>query len=296
MFVKEFMKKASHLLPDSLYIKLRYFGAFYRFPNLKNPQTFNEKLQWIKLYDRKPEYTIMVDKYEVKKYVADLIGDEYIIPTFGVWKSFDDINFDELPDQFVLKCTHDSGGLVICRDKSTFNLNEARKKINNSLGTNYYFHSREWPYKDVEPRIIAEQYMEDAGTEELRDYKFFCFNGNARVMFVATQRQMEGCEVKFDFFDMEYNHLELKNGHPNAGVIPEKPHLFEKMKELACKLSQNIPHVRVDFYEVNGKIYFGEMTFFHFSGFVPFEPEKWDKTLGNWIILPKKNRGCGADE
>jgi len=275
-------------LPDKQYLKLRYYIDMGKKLNLKAPKTFNEKIQWLKLYDRKPVYTTMVDKYEVKKYVADRIGEAYIIPTLGVWNSFAEIDFDALPNQFVLKCTHDSGGLVICKDKNTFDEAAAKKKIEASLRTNFYLIGREWPYKDVKPRIIAEKYMEDCETRELRDYKFFCFNGEPKALFVATDRQTPGEEVKFDFFDMDYAHIDVRNGHQNARALPKKPQQFELMKELAAKLSKDIPHVRVDFYEVDGKVYFGEMTFFHFSGFVPFEPDEWDYTFGSWIALPSE--------
>lgn len=258
--------------------------------NLKAPKTFSEKLQWLKLYDRKAEYTTMVDKYAVKEYVSNIIGEEYVIPTLGVWDRFEDIDFDTLPDQFVLKTTHDSGGIVICKDKSNFDFDAAKKKIKKSLKRDYYFIHREWPYKNVPKRIIAEVYMEDRETEELRDYKFFCFDGEVKAMFVATDRQKKGEEVKFDFFDEYYNHLPIKQGHPNATVLPVKPQCFEEMKDLASKLSQGIPHLRVDFYEVNGKIYFGELTFFHFTGMVPFVPEEWDKIFGDWIDLPKSTK------
>ena len=256
--------------------------------NLENPTTYNEKLQWLKLYNRKPIYTTMVDKYEVKQYVADRIGEEYIIPTLGVWDSFDEIDFDSLPEQFVLKCTHDSGGLVICKDKSRLDIKAAKKKINKSLKKNYYWENREWPYKNVKPRIIAEQFVEDTKTQELRDYKFFCFDGEVKALFIATDRYAENEETKFDFFDAEYNHLPFCNGHPNANELPENPECFEQMKVLAAKLSADIPHLRVDFYEVDGKIYFGELTFFHWSGMVPFEPEEWDAIFGEWIKLPAK--------
>ncbi len=259
--------------------------------DLSTPKTFNEKLQWLKLYDRNPLYTTMVDKYAVKQYVAERIGDEYIIPTLGVWDSFDDIDFTKLPNQFVLKCTHDSGGLAICRDKKTFDKQKAKKKIERSLKKNYYWGGREWPYKDVKPRIIAEQYMEDTKTEELRDYKFFCFDGVAKALFIATDRQKEGEEVKFDFYDMEFKHLDFKQGHPNATVSPAKPETFDEMRQLAEKLSKRIPHLRVDFYEVNGKAYFGELTFSHFSGMVPFTPEEWKETFGSWIKLPENSGG-----
>ena len=274
-------------LPDKPYLKLRYRATFNKKLNLKNPQTFSEKLQWLKLYNRKPEYTQMVDKYEVKKYVSQIIGDEYIIPTLGVWDTFDEIDFDTLPEQFVLKCTHDSGGLVIGKDKSQLNFVEARKKIEKSLKHNYYKWGREWAYKNVRPRIIAEAYMEDNETNELRDYKFFSFNGVVKALFIASDRQVAGEETKFDFFDADFKHLNFTNGHPNADELPKCPETFEKMKKLAEQLSTGIPQVRVDFYEVNGKTYFGELTFAHWSGLKPFNPESWDRTFGEWIELPK---------
>lgn len=275
-------------LSDKAYIKLMFKVALGKKLNLKEPKTYSEKLQWLKLYDRRPEYSTYVDKYEVKNYVAEKIGKEYIIPTLGVWESFDEIDFGSLPEQFVLKCTHDSGGLVICKDKSKLDISKAKAKIEKSLKTNYYKLGREWPYKNVKPRIIAEQYMEDEKTKELRDYKFFAFDGDVRAVFIATERQIENEETKFDFFDAEFNHLPFTNGHPNAKVPPEKPINFEKMKELAAKLSKGIPQVRVDFYEVNGAVYFGELTFFHWGGMKPFDPEEWDYTFGSWIKLPNK--------
>ncbi len=275
-------------MPDEEYLKKKYKYSMGKELNLDNPQTFNEKLQWLKLYDRKPVYTTMVDKYEAKKYVADIIGEEYIIPTLGVWNHFDEIDFDKLPNQFVLKCTHDSGGLVICKDKAKLDKAAAKKKIEKSLKRDFYLNGREWPYKNVKPRIIAETYMEDEETKELRDYKFFCFNGKVKALFIASERQTKDEETKFDFFDADYNHLPFTNGHPNAEVLPKKPVMFEEMKVLAEKLSQGVPELRVDFYEVNGRIYFGELTFSHWSGMMPFDPEEWDKTFGDWIELPKK--------
>ena len=273
-------------MSDEAYIKLRYYAVFGRMPDLKNPKTFNEKLQWLKLHDRKPIYSTMVDKYEAKKYVASIIGDKYIIPTLGLWEKFDDIDFDSLPEQFVLKCTHDSGGLAICKDKSTFDRQKAKKKIEESLKQKFFYFGREWPYKDVKPRIIAEKYMEDKETGELSDYKFFTFDGEAKALFIATERQVVGEDVKFDFYDMDFKHLDFRQGHENAKIYPKKPKTFEAMKELAEKLSKGIPHVRVDFYEVNGETYFGELTFAHFSGFVPFNPSEWDTTFGEWLKIP----------
>lgn len=273
-------------MSDEDYIRRLYKFNMGKELNLDNPITYNEKLQWLKIHDRNPLYTTMVDKYEVKNYVGGIIGDEYIIPTIGVWDDFDDIDFDSLPNQFVLKCTHDSGGLVICQDKKRFDIRAARKKIKRCMKLNFYYTGREWPYKDVKPRIIAEKYMEDAETSELRDYKFFCFDGAVKAMFIASDRQNPNEETKFDFFDVDFNHLNFRNGHPNAKRLPDKPKNYEKMIRLAESLSVGIPHVRVDFYEVGEKVYFGEMTFSHWSGMKPFEPEVWDRIFGDWISLP----------
>ena len=280
-------------MDDAKYLKMIYRIKMKESLDLEHPQTYNQKLQWLKLYDRKPVYTQMVDKCEAKKYAASIIGQEHIIPTLGVWERFEDIDFDKLPNQFVLKCTHDSGGLVICKDKSKLNKEKARKLISSCLKHNYYWGLREWPYKNVKPRIIAEQYMEDE-SGELKDYKFFCFDGEAKAMFIATDRSNPKEETKFDFYDMDFNHLPFTNGHPNATKTIEKPRGFEEMKNLAAKLSKGIPHVRVDLYDINGHIYFGEMTFSHWSGLVPFVPAEWDTTFGSWIKLPKTKVG-GAD-
>lgn len=272
---------------EEKYIKIYFRLAMGKFPNLEHPQTFSEKLQWLKLYDRRPEYTMMVDKYAVKEYVSHVIGQEYVIPVLGVWNRPEDIDYDSLPNQFVLKCNHDSGGLVICKDKSKFDKEKAYKKIKKSFKRNLFFGTREWPYKNVKPLVFAEEYKEDK-YGELRDYKFFCFDGKVKAMFIATDRQKQGEDTKFDFFDENFNHLPFTNGHPNANPMPAKPSCFEKMKELAEKLSAGIPHVRVDFYEVDESVYFGELTFFHWGGIKPFEPEEWDYKFGSWIKLPNK--------
>ena len=273
-------------MDDEKYINKMYKAKFNKFPNLKEPKNYTEKLQWLKLYDHNPLYTSLVDKYEVKNYVKERIGEKYIIPTLGVWNKFEDIDFNILPNQFVLKTTHDSGGVVICQNKDTFDYMQAKNKIEKSLKNSFYSIYREWPYKDVQPRIIAEKYMKDGKTQELRDYKFFCFDGNVKALFIASDRQNINEETKFDFFDENFNHLPFVNGHPNADVTPEKPSRFDEMKEVAQKLSNGFCHVRVDLYEVDGSIYFGEMTFYHWSGFVPFIPSEWDEVFGNWLILP----------
>ena len=280
-------------MPDKPYLQIFYYAEFGKFIDFKNPKTFNEKLNWLKLYYRRPDFITLVDKYEVKKYIADKIGEQHVIPTLGVWDKFEDINFNELPKQFVLKCTHDSGGLVVCKDKSKLNLKEVKAKIEKSLTNNYYLWTREWPYKGVKPRIIAEKYMEDQETGELRDYKFFCFNGEPKLMFVASERGLKN--TKFDFYDMQFHHMNIVQHYPNSEYSIEKPEHFEKMVMLAEKLSAGFPHVRVDFYEANGQVYFGEMTFYHFGAIVPFETEEWDKKIGDWLVLPDKINECSGE-
>lgn len=268
---------------DRLYIQLDYFSGMKRFPNLKHPQTFNEKLQWLKLNDKHEEYTRFVDKYEVKNYVCQVLGEDFIIPTLGVWNNFDDIDFTMLPNQFVLKTTHDSGGIVVVKDKSKLDLKAAQKKLERSLKHNYFYEHREYPYKNVKPRIIAEKFMVDESGTELKDYKFFCFDGDVKFLYVATDRPSD---TRFDFFDADFKHMPFKQAHPWAKKEIKKPVGFEEMKRVASILSRNIPHVRVDLYNINGKIYFGEMTFFHMSANAPFEPAEWDKKIGSLLKLP----------
>lgn len=272
-------------MDDTTYLKKFYMRAFDKKLNLENPKTFNEIIQWMKINDHNPLYTTLVDKYSVKKYVADKIGEEYVIPTIGVWNHAKDINYNQLPDQFVLKCTHDSGGIIICKNKKNLDINKTNLKLEKHLKRDFYYYSREWPYKDVKRRIIAEPYLEDTLTGELRDYKFFCFNGDVKLLFVASGRQNKEIGTRFDFFDEKYNHLDLINGYPNADTIPDKPQSFDRMLEIARELSRGFKQVRIDLYEVDGKTYFGEFTFYHFSGLVPFKPEVWDKKMGSWINL-----------
>lgn len=283
------LKKIKYLMryiPDKTYLQIYYFLQFGKLCDFKNPTTFNEKLNWLKINNRDSLYTKLVDKYEVKEYVEKVIGGGYTIPTLGVWEHFDDINFDMLPDQFVLKCTHDSEGLVIVKDKSKMDKNAAREKIETALRHNFYYVGREWPYKNVHPRIIAEQYMEDHIDKELRDYKFYCFDGIPKIMYIASNRNSG--HVNFDFYDMEFNHLDITQKYPNASEPLRKPKHFKEMIGLAKKLSNGFPHVRVDFYEVDSKVYFGELTFFSMSGLTPFKPAKWDKIMGSWLTLPQK--------
>ena len=271
-------------LPDRLYLKWLYRLKTGCKLNLAPPKTFNEKLQWLKLYNRRSEYTTMVDKYAVKGYVEKIIGKDYIIPTLGVWDKPDEIDWNSLPNKFVLKTTHDSGGVVICKDINKFDKKVAIKKLKYALTHDNYSLTREWPYKNVPRRILAEEYME-GGDGQLKDYKFFCFDGIVKALFVATDRQNPNEEVKFDFFDADFNFLPVRQGHDHAKVLPQRPQCFEEMKRIAEQLSSGIPHVRVDLYDVNGKVFFGELTFFHFGGFMPFEPKEWDVEFGNYLNL-----------
>ncbi|SHM04533.1 TupA-like ATPgrasp [Xylanibacter ruminicola] len=276
-------------LPDEAFLKLRFRIRMGYSLNLSAPKSYSEKLQWLKLYDHKDLYTALVDKYEVKNYVEKIIGDKYLAKTIGVWDSPDDIDFTALPQRFVLKTTHGGGndGVFVIKDKNSIDEVDIKRRLFKALKQDLYKHSREWPYKNVRRRIIAEEFLEDTKTGELRDYKFFCFDGVVKALFVATDRQKRE-EPYFNFFDADYNELDLKQGHPKNPVPPEKPLCFEEMKEMAAKLSKGMPHVRVDLYEANGKVYFGELTFYHFGGMVLFEPNSWDNTFGNWLKLPNK--------
>lgn len=272
-------------LPDESYLKLKYWACIGKKLNLKNPQTFNEKLQWLKLNDRQREYTMMVDKYEAKKYVSDIIGEEYIIPTLGVWDRFEDIDFSTLPDQFVLKTTHDSGGVVICRDKNSFDTENARKIINKSMGRNYFYSGREWPYKNVVPRIIGEKYLCKLGESGIVDYKIMCFGGKAKCIFACTGRYTPS-GLKITVFDTDWNRIPFeRDHHPSEKNTVSPPESLKRMIEISERISKDIPFVRIDFYEIDGSPYFGEITFFPASGFGSFSPEEWDKTLGDWINL-----------
>lgn len=291
---RRFWKKISKIklfeyVPDKIAVSIKYRNHFLKKLDLKNPVTFNEKLQWLKLYDRRPEYTIMVDKYRAKAHIASVIGQEYIIPTLGAWKTFDEIDFDALPNQFVLKCNHGSGDVVICRDKATFDMESARQKLTKALNSDYYLMSREWPYKNVDRLILAEQYLEDAETGDARDYKFFGFGGEVKCF-----------KVDFDRFSEHHANWYDRNGCllPYGEVIcppcPDKqldfPEKLSKMIDLAERLTCEIPFLRVDFYYVNRKIYVGELTFYPASGLLPFTDMEWDRIMGSWLKLPDSKR------
>lgn len=274
-------------IPNALYLRCKYFFSMGKRLHLKHPKTYNEKIQWLKLYGRDSKTAELCDKYAVKEYVSNLIGKQYVIPLLGVWNDPNDIDFDALPNQFVLKCTQNSGlGMYVCKDKSKMDKNLVIEGLKRGIKEDYFLPSRDYCYKGIPHRIIAEEYREDDETGELRDYKFFCFDGVPKIFFIAAGRSKGEHEVTFDFYDMDFNHLPFTNGHPNSIEPIEKPHCFEEMKQLAATLSAGLPHVRIDFYEANGQIYFGEFTFSHWGGFMPFEPEEWDNKLGEWIKLP----------
>lgn len=274
----------AYLLPDKLYLRWYFRLRVGHKLNLKNPRTYNEKLQWLKINDRQSKYSRMVDKYEVKQFVASIIGDKYVIPTLGIWNSVREIDFNKLPNQFVIKCTHDSGGVIVCKDKSNFDIKRAKRNLSKWLNKNYYYRNREWPYRNVNPRIIAEKYMVDESGIELKDYKIFCFDGVPRMIEVDFDRFTEH---KRNIYDTNWNLQKFSIQYPNDKTrIIERPKELEKMIELASILSANIPHVRVDLYNVSGEIYFGELTFYHGSGCENFIPEYWNKIFGEWVELP----------
>lgn len=290
--VLKLLKRTSlkNILPDKIYLQMKYKRDYGRVLDWENPKCFDEKMQWLKLYYRKPILSKLVDKYEIKQYVSEKIGKEYIVPTLGLWNTFDEIDFTKLPNQFVLKCTHDSGGLIICRDKKQLNYEFARQKINKCLKKDFYYLMREWPYKNVKHRIIAEQFMSDKKHTDLIDYKFFCFNGKPQYCQVITNRNTEEA---IDFFDTNWIHQEFVGLNPKCQNNPQykdiiKPENYDKMLELSQILAGDFPFVRIDFYNINGNIYFGEMTFFPAGGFGIFTPDTWNYKLGEMITLPPK--------
>lgn len=276
------------LLPGKFYLKLLYRRVFGKKLNLNSPRTFNEKLQWLKLFDRNPEYTKMADKALAKEYVSGIIGAEYIIPTLGVWNKFDDINFDELPNQFVLKCTHDSGSVYICKDKEQLDIKSLRKLFNKALKKNIFYIAQEWCYKNVKPRIIAEKYMQDGQSGDLKDYKLMCFNGKVKCSFVCLNRFKDGLNV--DFYDLDWKKMPFIRKYPDSGTYSKCPKNYELMINFAEKLSIKMSFARIDFYEINGFLYFGEITFYPGSGMEMFVPQEWDYILGNWIHLPSNDK------
>lgn len=287
MSSNKYLKSAKHLLrilPDRYYIQLYYFAKFRKFCDMQNPKSFNEKLQWLKLNYRIPEDSKLVDKHEAKSVVTDSIGAEYVIPTLGLFDTADEIDFDSLPNAFVLKCTHDSEGVVLVRDKSTADFAQIRETLSRALEQDFFYIGREPHYRGIKPRIIAEPFLEDEIQGQLLDYKFFCFDGDVKAMFIASDRSSGN--IKFDYFDAEFSPLDIRQSYPTSTIKPAKPAKYDDMIAIARKLSVGHPHVRVDLYEANGRVYFGELTFFHFGGFAPFVPAEADTQLGEWLTLP----------
>lgn len=285
------LKKISNFIPDKLYLSMVYYYIFHKKLNLKTPSTFNEKLQWLKLYDRNPLYTTLVDKYAVKDYIKNLLGEEYIMPTISIYDNVDDINLNDLPDSFVLKTTHDSGGVRICKEKDSFDLNEAKRYLKSRLNQNYYYLWREWPYKNVKPKIMVEKYMEDS-KGELVDYKFFCFDGKIDNVMVCVDRNKKDTETKFYFFNQNWEllRLNIRGKQAPEGFTLKKPKCIDNMFEIASILSKGIPFVRIDLYECNEHIYFGEFTFYPDSGFDNNLLPETDIYLGNLLKIDNIRR------
>lgn len=267
-------------IPDEPYLKIVFKIKTGKSLDLKTPKTFNEKLNWLKLHKKHEEYSDLVDKLKVRSFVSKKLSEEYLFPLLGEWNSFEEIDFESLPKKFVLKCNHDSGSVRLITDKDSADKRELSRFFGGRLSLNPFCLGREYPYKSVKPKIIAEKLMESEDGKGIKDYKFFCFDGEPRLMFVAGDRE---ADVRFDFFDMDFNHLDIYNIHPNAERVPEKPKSFEKMKELCRVLTKGMKFVRLDLYEIDSKPYFGEFTFFHGGGFYEFSPEEWNKKLGDLI-------------
>lgn len=281
--IKRFILGTTRIMPDRLYLKIAYRFVTGKKLHLSSPKTYNEKLQWLKLYDRNPDYTQLVDKYEVRKFIADKIGAEYLVPVCGVWNTFEEIDFASLPEKFVLKCTHDSGGLVICKNKSNLNINEIRGVLTHCLKNNFYYQGREWAYKNVKPRIYAEVYMEDTGQEQLTDYKVYNFNGDPKIIQVDYDRFTEH---KRQFYDMNWNYLDVSWHIPSdKSKKLKKPDVLDEIIRLSKVLSNDFPHLRTDFYIVDNKVYVGEMTFYAGTGFGKWTPESFDREMGEWLDL-----------
>lgn len=276
--------KLLFFLPDQIILSIKYFLKFRRNINWVSPNTFNEKLQWLKLYDRNPRYTDLVDKYAVRDYIKNTIGEKYLVRQLGIYNTAEEVDYSILPKQFVLKPTHTSGDVIICRDKDALDIKETTKKLNEWLKRNYYWSQREWPYKNIKPRIICEELLEDESQEDLIDYKILCFNGVPKCLFLCLDRR-SASGLKVDFYDLDWNPLPFERHYPRSDKTIEKPNCFDVMLDLSRKLSKNILFVRVDFYIVNNQIKFGELTFYPGSGFEEFTPESYDYLLGSWIDL-----------
>ena len=269
-------------IPTKPYLHLVYWIKTGKKLNLKNPITLCDKLNWLKINEIHPEYTKLVDKIGVREYIKEQLGEEYLIPIYGSWEHFDDIDFDALPNKFVLKCSHDSGSVKVITDKFKIDKSELKRFFEGRLNINAYVLGREYPYKDVKPMIYAEKHMAPDGEMDINDYKFFCFNGKPEILLIATDRSTD---MRTDFYDMDFNHLDLTRIYAGSDKKIQQPESFEEMKKIAEKLSKEMKFVRIDLYEIDGRLYFGEFTFFPGGGFWPLKPEKWEKKLGDLIHL-----------
>lgn len=276
-----FLRKASRALPDRVYISMKFRKNVGTWPNLRNPKTFNEKLQWLKLHDTDPVFTDMVDKYAVKKIITDKIGGQYVIPAYGVWDSFDEIDFDQLPDRFVLKTTHDCGGVVIC-DKENLDRAAVKSFLERHQKMNYFYEAREKPYKNARPKILAEAFAGEPGST-LVVYKVLCFHGEPRIIQVIQDDKTK--KETIDYFDAQWNLMPFRQNYPNSPEHMPRPQKLEQMLALSKALSQDRPFIRVDWYEVAGELKFSEYTFYSDAGWAAFHPACWDEKLGSWIHL-----------
>lgn len=283
----DLLRLISPLLSDKQYMKSRFKIKTGKVLDLDHPKTYNEKLQWIMLYDRRPLYTLMVDKFAVKEFIAGIIGKDYLVPTIASWDSVDEIDFNSLPNQFVLKANNGVGGLVICSNKSKLDIVRAKKRLDKALHMDLYKLTREWPYKNVPPKLFAEAYL----GSNLQDYRVYCFNGEPKMIYSYTNQSREDGNKPdlpyCDIFDCEWNPMPFHQKALPKGNVP-KPHGLDVMLDCSRRISKGIPHLRVDFYEVNGKVYIGELTLFAGAGMSKFYPEEWDGILGSWIVLPEK--------
>lgn len=276
-------------LPDKLYLSCFHRYHHQKKMNWNHPKGYCEKLNWLKINDRNPLYTQLVDKIEVKKYVANVIGEEYVIPTIAVYNSASEINWDELPQKFAIKCNHDSGSCIVCQDKEKLNKKDVDSWLHYKLNKNWFKQAREWAYKDVNRRILVEELMKDP-SGDIKDYKFFCFDGEVKALYIVNNRQNQDINTTSDFFDADFNWIPVKCHFDNSSVLPERPLNFELMKNLCSKLSKGFPQVRIDFYEASGKVYFGEFTFYTFGAENPLCPEQYELLFGSWINLNKLSR------
>lgn len=286
----------TYILSDKSFIKKLYKKRMGKKINLSNPQTFTEKQNWLKLYDRNPIYTVMVDKYLARDFVKERIGEQYLVPLLGVWNNADEIDFSALPDKFVLKCNHNSDVIIFrnetftSKDNSILTEEAVRKKLNEQLKSDYYLGKREWSYKNVSRKIICEKYMENVDDTEPLEYKVLCFGGVPKYIIVISGR-FSNRETTMDTYDTEWNYTDLINGEsPLSGDVFEKPDCLNEICKISAKLSADIPFIRVDFNYWNNRLYFGELTFFDAAGFEKYKPEEWDYYLGSLINLPKKHR------